>query len=276
MDLVTLIYHEKQDGQLCAQHCINNLLQGNYFTPTDLSTIAQQLDEVELSTLIQGDPSSIERITREFKSHNYDDSGFFSVQVIQKALQVWNLELVSITSSHPLAVGAKTNPETSAAFICNLEEHWFTLRQFGGSPDRWYNLNSVSKEPTYVTRTYLKMFLQQLQTEGYSIFLVMGDIPNSSVDQEAALMPVPQGPLRPNSTSNEDSKLQKAIQMSLGEDEELQTALRASMLDGDVDDESLRIAMQASLETFEQKIPPLPKSEETLDEVRRKRLARFG
>jgi len=41
------------------------------------------------------------------------------------------------------------------AFICNLQQHWFTLRRFGKVPWRWYNLNSVFKEPQWVSETYL-------------------------------------------------------------------------------------------------------------------------
>uniref|UniRef100_A0A673JXW6 ubiquitinyl hydrolase 1 n=1 Tax=Sinocyclocheilus rhinocerous TaxID=307959 RepID=A0A673JXW6_9TELE len=44
------IFHEKQEGSLCAQHCLNNLLQGEYFSPVELSAIAQQLDEEERVT----------------------------------------------------------------------------------------------------------------------------------------------------------------------------------------------------------------------------------
>lgn len=38
---LTGIYHEKQEGSLCAQHALNNLLQGDYFSAVDLATIAQ-------------------------------------------------------------------------------------------------------------------------------------------------------------------------------------------------------------------------------------------
>ncbi|CAG8839122.1 17583_t:CDS:2, partial [Racocetra persica] len=31
-DLIPYIIWEKQEGYLCAQHCINSLLQGNYFS----------------------------------------------------------------------------------------------------------------------------------------------------------------------------------------------------------------------------------------------------
>ncbi|CAD7679184.1 unnamed protein product [Nyctereutes procyonoides] len=44
------IFHEKQEGSLCslcAQLCLNNLLQGEYFIPVELSSVAHQLDEEE-------------------------------------------------------------------------------------------------------------------------------------------------------------------------------------------------------------------------------------
>lgn len=37
----------QQEGYLCAQHCLNALLQGPYFTAVDLATLAQQMDEQE-------------------------------------------------------------------------------------------------------------------------------------------------------------------------------------------------------------------------------------
>lgn len=41
------IYSFQQEGSLCAQHCLNALLQGQYFTPVDLADIGHQLDEHE-------------------------------------------------------------------------------------------------------------------------------------------------------------------------------------------------------------------------------------
>lgn len=40
-----------------------------------------------------------------------DDSGYFSVQVISSALEVWGLELVPFNSSEPVCEKAKRNPE---------------------------------------------------------------------------------------------------------------------------------------------------------------------
>jgi ataxin-3 len=36
-------------SMLCAQHALNSLLQGNFFTPPDLSEIARDLDAIEES-----------------------------------------------------------------------------------------------------------------------------------------------------------------------------------------------------------------------------------
>ena len=41
------IFHEQQEGALCAQHCLNSLLQGQYYTAVDLADIAKQLDDEE-------------------------------------------------------------------------------------------------------------------------------------------------------------------------------------------------------------------------------------
>uniref|UniRef100_A0A7M4EMU6 ubiquitinyl hydrolase 1 n=1 Tax=Crocodylus porosus TaxID=8502 RepID=A0A7M4EMU6_CROPO len=51
---------ESIKGSLCAQHCLNNLLQGEYFSPVELSFIAQQLDEEERMRMAEGGMSSEE------------------------------------------------------------------------------------------------------------------------------------------------------------------------------------------------------------------------
>lgn len=66
------IFHETQEGLLCAQHCLNSLLQGDYYSAPDLANIAMELDAMEQT--IQNPSSSHE-------SSNYDDTGYFSIQV---------------------------------------------------------------------------------------------------------------------------------------------------------------------------------------------------
>lgn len=43
----------QQEGSLCAQHCLNALLQGSYFTAVDLAELARQLDETERATMAE-------------------------------------------------------------------------------------------------------------------------------------------------------------------------------------------------------------------------------
>src|SRR5690349_4527660 len=91
MDLAPTIFFEKQEGSLCAQHALNALLQGPYFTAVDLAEIAQGLDSREASI-------SLSTEGRRTESDNYDDSGFFSIQVIQDAVKIWGLEIVPLNS----------------------------------------------------------------------------------------------------------------------------------------------------------------------------------
>ncbi|KAL1447970.1 hypothetical protein MTO96_006543 [Rhipicephalus appendiculatus] len=112
-------------------------------------------------------------------SGNLDDSGYFSVQVIASALKVWGLELVPYSSTDAVAQAAQADPTQSTAYICNYKDHWFTIRKLGG---RWFNLNSLLSGPQPISRTYLALFLAQLQQEGYSIFVVVGELPQCQAD----------------------------------------------------------------------------------------------
>ncbi|KAI8608558.1 Josephin-domain-containing protein, partial [Chytriomyces sp. MP71] len=189
MDLVAtdLVFHERQDGALCAQHALNSLLQGACFTPVDLSHIAQHLDAQELEALADG--ASTPPSTATFTSQNQDDTGFFSIQVIQSALAVWNLTLTPLAS--PANASLAKDPASAKAYILNLSEHWITLRRFGHSRARWYNLNSMLDAPAHVSEFYLQALLSQLQTEGYDVFVVEGDLPWSDADAYATSVPVP-------------------------------------------------------------------------------------
>lgn len=50
----------QQQGSLCAVHCLNNLLQGNYFTAVDLGKFADDLDEAERIKMAEGGQNSEE------------------------------------------------------------------------------------------------------------------------------------------------------------------------------------------------------------------------
>ncbi|PNI84795.1 ATXN3 isoform 48, partial [Pan troglodytes] len=123
-----------QEGSLCAQHCLNNLLQGEYFSPVELSSIAHQLDEEERMRMAEGGVTSEDyRTFLQQPSGNMDDSGFFSIQVISNALKVWGLELILFNS--PEYQRLRIDPINERSFICNYKEHWFTVRKLGKQGD---------------------------------------------------------------------------------------------------------------------------------------------
>uniref|UniRef100_A0A3Q1KCD7 ubiquitinyl hydrolase 1 n=1 Tax=Anabas testudineus TaxID=64144 RepID=A0A3Q1KCD7_ANATE len=177
------IFHEKQEGSLCAQHCLNNLLQGEYFTPVDLSSIAHQLDEEERMRMAEGGMAS---------------------------------------------------------------EEYRTFLQ-------WFNLNSLLTGPELISDTYLALFLAQLQQEGYSIFVVRGNLPECEAEQILGIMRVQQQH-RPRLIGEDEAQTttQRTYKGDeiVDEDEELKRALALSRQDIDVEDEEadLRRAIQLSMQ----------------------------
>uniref|UniRef100_A0A673C6E2 ubiquitinyl hydrolase 1 n=1 Tax=Sphaeramia orbicularis TaxID=375764 RepID=A0A673C6E2_9TELE len=174
------IFHEKQEGSLCAQHCLNNLLQGEYFTPVDLSSIAHQLDEEERMRMAEGGMAS---------------------------------------------------------------EEYRTFLQ-------WFNLNSLLTGPELISDTYLALFLAQLQQEGYSIFVIRGNLPECEAEQILAFMRVQQQQ-RPRLIGEEEAQTTRVYSV-VDEDEELKRALALSRQEIDVEDEEadLRRAIQLSMQAL--------------------------
>eukprot|EP01122_Echinamoeba_exundans_P004972 TRINITY_DN1516_c0_g2_i1.p1 TRINITY_DN1516_c0_g2~~TRINITY_DN1516_c0_g2_i1.p1 ORF type:complete len:362 (+),score=51.88 TRINITY_DN1516_c0_g2_i1:777-1862(+) len=173
------IYHEKQDAALCGVHCLNNLLQGQFYTEIDLARIAHDLDDNERALMAEmgTDTKDFLKFMQE-DSGNVADDGNYSVQVLSHALDtVWGVSLSSIThedNAHILA-----NPLGQEAFVCNLQSHWFAIRKIDG---KWYNLNSLNKRPEFLGDVYLSAFLKQLELEGYSIFITRGTFPPPQKD----------------------------------------------------------------------------------------------
>ncbi|KAM9381283.1 ataxin-3 isoform 1-T1 [Phaethornis superciliosus] len=322
------IFHERQEGSLCAQHCLNNLLQGEYFSPVELSSIAQQLDEEERMRMAEGGVSSEEyRTFLQQPSVNMDDSGFFSIQVISNALKVWGLELILFNSPEYQRLGI--DPINEKSFICNYKEHWFTVRKLGKQVtlsffyfkidfrmgvekwlqlDHWFNLNSLLMGPELISDTYLALFLAQLQQEGYSIFVVKGDLPDCEADQLLQMIRVQQMQ-RPKLIGEETAQLRdqrlprsdtdQAIEVNhpfdgtgmLDEDEEnFQRALALSRQEIDMEDEeadlrrAIQLSMQGSrrsefLDSLPQNVPQSPHTSQkeslSSEELRRRRQVYF-
>lgn len=120
---------ERQEpgSMLCAQHALNALLQGNYYDPSQLADVAKQLDQLERS---QVDEATWQARGDDASSLNMDDTGYFSVSVLESALEVWGLRLVRWRSAEMQPLQVK--PEDELAFVLNLESHWFTIRSFTG------------------------------------------------------------------------------------------------------------------------------------------------
>ncbi|KAB0796970.1 hypothetical protein PPYR_11031 [Photinus pyralis] len=272
------IFHEKQEGSLCAQHCLNALLQGAYFTPVDLSTLAQRLDEEERICMAEcGEESEEYQRFLQQASGNMDDSGYFSIQVISSALEVWGLELVPYLSTDSRV---QTDPTTMQAFICNHKDHWFTIRRIG---DQWFNLNSLLPMPELISNTHLSLILAQLRNDGYSIFVVFGQLPDCDADQVLRMRPVQSINRRvipvQTVTDEYDQDLQNAIKLSLNDDsDELEKALQFSLCETppteqeDDEEAQLRKAIQMSLEC-KSRTPSTPSSPCDPDEIRNRRLA---
>ncbi|KRZ50390.1 Ataxin-3 [Trichinella nativa] len=159
-------YILRKEGMLCAQHALNALLQGQYFTAVDLAEIARRLDAEERK--VTGDSTS--------ESQNMDDSGYFSLQVISEALKPFNLTLrVAPTNASDVINFYRSH----SAFICHRHQHFFTVRKIG---EHWYNLNSMLDGPELISQTYSELYLAQLQKEGCTILAVEGDLPVNRVD----------------------------------------------------------------------------------------------
>ncbi|XP_044927072.1 ataxin-3 isoform X7 [Mustela putorius furo] len=229
-----------QEGSLCAQHCLNNLLQGEYFSPVELSSIAHQLDEEERMRMAEGGVTSEDYRTFLQPSGNMDDSGFFSIQ--------------------------------------------------------WFNLNSLLTGPELISDTYLALFLAQLQQEGYSIFVVKGDLPDCEADQLLQMIRVQQMQ-RPKLIGEELAQLkEQRVQKTdlervleandgsatLDEDEEdLQRALALSRQEIDMEDEeadlrrAIQLSMQGSSRSISQDTPHTSDTHLTSEELRKRREAYF-
>eukprot|EP01023_Acetabularia_acetabulum_P044670 TRINITY_DN4498_c0_g1_i1.p1 TRINITY_DN4498_c0_g1~~TRINITY_DN4498_c0_g1_i1.p1 ORF type:complete len:413 (+),score=62.54 TRINITY_DN4498_c0_g1_i1:213-1451(+) len=160
----TLLYHEQQVSSLCGLHCINTLLQGPYLTEFDLAHHAQQLDQLEKQV------AGNQLIPNEFneESANVRADGMFSVQVLQMALEVWDIKLIPLRN--PRMSQAAQEPAEQEAFVCNLAEHWFTLRKIDS---KWWNFDSVKRAPEPLSQFYLSVFLATIQDEGYTVFVVV-------------------------------------------------------------------------------------------------------
>lgn len=242
----------QQDGRLCAQHCLNAALQGPYFSAVDLAELALRLDEDERLQMAENgiDSPEYQRFIAQ-PSGNMDDTGYFSVQVISRALSLWNLELIPLNSSEPLARQCRIDPTQVNAYIFHMENHWFCIRRF---KDIWFNLNSMFSKPKYMSSLYLTEYLKQMEQEGYMVFIVSGSLPECAADRKP---PVP-----------------TKLQQSEGRRLDSTSANQASSV---VSSSDLETALKLSLECFgdDDTVVSINAATPTAEEIRARRLAFF-
>ncbi|MCP9262661.1 Ataxin-3 [Dirofilaria immitis] len=232
-----------QEASLCAQHAVNMLLQGSYFTAVDLAEIASDIDSREGRVLNEQD----------MMSHNVDDSGYFSLQVIAEALKVFNLELIPL--NNPRAAAYRDDPTLGQAYICNLNEHWFAVRRLGF---QWFTLNSLLPTPRLISDTYLSLFFAQLINDGYSIFVVEGVLPLCTADEQLSQFPVDPALAGMNDSFRDNHSKNPGIARSeaVSSEEVCSGFFSYSKFHGGVlqtkDDEDLRLAIELSRQTVKE------------------------
>ncbi|TCD65115.1 hypothetical protein EIP91_003089 [Steccherinum ochraceum] len=255
-NLIPIIYHETQErgSRLCGLHALNNLLQDRdiRFDESRLAEVARGVD---------ADEQLYDESYGGASSSNMDDTGYFSIQVLQRALERFGLKLTQWRSQDMRQY--HDHPQTQLAFILHHDDHWYVLRRFGAvwaEPSSltshsdagiWFNLDSVRPQPEYVGSTYLGMFIQQAEQAKYSVFAVQKDdleegkeedvyiLPLSKADQYAASLVVAGS--RGGDGAGGGSGEGDGDGMDYGEEDmELQAALQASLMNhagggGDID-----------------------------------------
>jgi len=280
------LYHERQQDALCGVHALNALVQGPLFSEVDLSEviyalcvslslatmkheahtpapsltpmtcppalshssqtkpqIAQHIDTEERALLAEGGVENRNFLTfATEESANVSLSGMFSIQVLSAALDIYGISVIPLASLE--GSGARISPQDEWGFLCNLEEHWLAVRKVNDSS--WWNFNSLFPAPRPLTSFYLSAFLDSLQTEGYTIFVVRGNPPPSEPGNGACWLLESQARLQASQALDHHFKpdRRQMREFSIDGDDELQRAMAASLADVDdfADDEGANMA----------------------------------
>ncbi|XP_051127471.1 ataxin-3 homolog [Andrographis paniculata] len=241
-----MLYHEVQESKLCAVHCVNTVLQGPFFSEFDLAALASDLDRTERQ-MMHGS------VTGDFVpevSHNVSLDGDFSIQVLQKALEVWDLQVIPLDS--PVAEPAQIDPEKENAFICHLQDHWFCIRNVNGE---WYNFDSLYAAPEHLSKFYLSAYLDSLKGFGWSIFLVRGNFPKECpiASSEASngygqwLLPEDAERITKSCNSSMSSRMRGGSSQGLRPPDSHNRFEESEMAEAEDEDEDLKAAIAASL-----------------------------
>lgn len=166
------VYFEKQSGRdrLCGLHCLNNLLQGPVFTSAMLASIGQKLNADE-RRLAGGEPTSARNDGGAFPQSEWSNvsaDGNFSLTTLELTLAQRGFSLVNL--NRPDLASLRAEPaKLDDGFVCNFHEHWIAVRPVRG---RYFRLDSLRPAPEHIASSDLRSYIQALQGEQYSVFLV--------------------------------------------------------------------------------------------------------
>jgi len=169
------LYHERQEAALCGQHCLNNLLQGPFFTTGDLADIAAALDHQERRLMMEAGMTDEARAFMSQGSSNVDEQGNFSIQVLSTALSnMFGLVLEDSRRAENKSIMQR--PDAQTGFVLNRHSHWYCLRKLDNS---WYSCNSTAMGPEKLTTSGnfsgLNTILRDLTSDNWTVFVVKGD-----------------------------------------------------------------------------------------------------
>lgn len=66
---------------------------------------------------------------------------------------------------------------TATSIASSMQEHWFTIRKINSD---WWNFNSLYPAPEQLSAFYLTAYLDSLREQGYTIFVIRGELPQSA------------------------------------------------------------------------------------------------
>ena len=193
------VYFEKQGSdRLCGVHCLNSLLQGPVFTQADLNKFASDLDKEE-SALLAADPNkpkpprsmTISSLSNRPQSHNVDDTGNFSLGVLEKALgSKYGIQVQNAARRESIQQINREGLLSHEGFVVHLRDHWFSARAVPTpTGDReWYFLDSLKDGPTKVSENELWGTLQGIIQSGGFVFVLSGaKLPNPMLPSKPVL-----------------------------------------------------------------------------------------
>jgi len=227
------VYWEQQrSDQLCAMHAVNALLQAPIYTEIDLGQIGQALDGEELA------------MSGRKSNQNVSLEGYFSIQVIIRALSIQDITLEYLDQAKFLS--GQVDPTEETALIFNLYSHWQTYRQVAGV---WFDLNSLNAlpGPQVVSSFALASNIEAMIGSGYTVFLAKGSFREHRKEEyrrESWQFWVPISAFTnsyPSSQYDEEAAIQQALAASrqfspqagaspeLSQDQELEAAIALSL-----------------------------------------------